>query len=301
MRVTTNTVINRAMRNINTAYKRYADKQVQVGSGKAIQRLSDDPHNAAKAVRLRSAMRSMEQYARNADSAFTMANMYDDNLNRVGGMLLRIRELVGRAANDPITPSDREAISVEVGQLFEELMQSANAAHLGAYMYAGHKGSGQPPFVAVGDPPASVEYRGDSGKSLVEVGPGLTITTNVTGDQVFQSPGGPDLFATVLEIRAHLDANDVQSLSKNDLDAIDACLNQVLKVRSEMGARANRLELVENRLSSDSVSLESLLSDTEDIDIAKAMMEYANQEIVYNAALAAAARTVQIGLLQYLK
>jgi flagellar hook-associated protein 3 FlgL len=75
----------------------------------------------------------------------------------------------------------------------------------------------------------------------------------------------------------------------------------VLKFRAELGGRGSRLELVISRLESDSVSITELLSKTEDVDLAEATMRLAEQEVVYQAALAAAARSVQAGLLQYLK
>lgn len=301
MRVTNNTVINRAVRNIHTAHSRYVQKHEQVGSGKAINRLSDDPHNAAKAVRLRSTLRSIEQYRRNADTAQTSVNMYDDNLDKVGNILNRIRELTGRAATSSVTPAEREAIAVEVGELFDEIVQSANATHLGTYMYAGHKGTGTPPFAVNGDPPTGVVFKGDSGKTPVEVGPGLTVAVNVTGDEVFQKAGGVDIFDTVLKVNEHLMSSNVDALSGSDLALIDSAIDQVLKVRSEMGGRANRIELILNRLDTDEISMKGLLSKTEDVDMVQAIMDLSVQEVVYNAALAAAAKSVQAGLLDYLR
>jgi len=194
-------------------------------------------------------------------------------------------------------------MAVEVRELFDELVHAGNASHLGAYMYAGHKTS-KSPFEVVDDTSNAdwpISYVGDSGVNRTEVGPGLTVEMNITGDQVFMGVGGVNVFKTVRQIERHLTESNVPELSGSDLANLDQAINQVLKFRAELGGRGSRLELVISRLESDSVSITELLSKTEDVDLAEAIMRLAEQEVVYQAALAAAARSVQAGLLQYLK
>lgn len=304
MRVTNSTMINKAMRNVGGAFRRYIEYQEKVASGKSINHLSDDPHGAARAVRLRSVLRGVEQYKRNAENADTAVKMYDDNLSKVGNILNRVRELVVRGATDSATPTEREAMAVEVRELFDELVHAGNASHLGAYMYAGYKTS-QGPFQVVDDSTDTdwpAKFVGDSGVNKVEVGPGLTVEINITGGQVFMGEGGGvNVFKTVRQIEQHLTESKVPELSGSDLASLDKAIDQVLKFRAELGGRGSRLELVINRLESDNVSITELLSKTEDVDLAEAVMRLAEQDVVYQAALAAAARSVQAGLLQYLK
>ncbi len=303
MRVTNSTMINKAIRNVDGAFRRYIQQQEKVASGRSINHLSDDPHGAARAVRLRSVLRGVEQYKRNAENADISVRTYDDNLNKVGSILNRVRELVVRGATDSATPTEREAMAVEVRELFDELVHAGNASHLGAYMYAGYKTS-KSPFEVVDDTSHAdwpISYVGDSGVNRTEVGPGLTVEINITGDQVFMGVGGVNVFKTVRQIERHLTESNVPELSGSDLANLDQAINQVLKFRAELGGRGSRLELVISRLESDSVSITELLSKTEDVDRAEAIMRLAEQEVVYQAALAAAARSVQAGLLQYLK
>ena len=303
MRVTNSTMINKAIRNVDGAFRRYIQQQEKVASGRSINHLSDDPHGAARAVRLRSVLRGVEQYKRNAENADISVRTYDDNLNKVCSILNRVRELVVRGATDSATPTEREAMAVEVRELFDELVHAGNASHLGAYMYAGHKTS-KSPFEVVDDTSHAdwpISYVGDSGVNRTEVGPGLTVEINITGDQVFMGVGGVNVFKTVRQIERHLTESNVPELSGSDLANLDQAINQVLKFRAELGGRGSRLELVISRLESDSVSITELLSKTEDVDLAEAIMRLAEQEVVYQAALAAAARSVQAGLLQYLK
>ncbi|NLH88407.1 MAG: flagellar hook-associated protein FlgL [Firmicutes bacterium] len=302
MRVTNNVMMERAMRNVNGAFQRYVKRQEQLASGLSINRLSDDPHGAAKAVRLRSTLKGMEQYKKNAEAADTSLNTYDGILDKVGNVMNRLRDLVARAASDTVTSTERDAIAVEIRELFEEVVNAGNEMHNGEYMFAGHK-VGTAPFEVVRDADGKatgVLFSGDSGKDAIEVGPGIVISRNLVGDEVFMADGA-NVFDTMIDIETHLLANDTESLSESDLASIDAVVDNILKHRSEIGGKGKRLELVIDRIERDSISIEGLLSKTEDIDFAEAIMRLYEQGTVYNAALAAASKSVQMGLLQFLR
>lgn len=302
MRVTSNVMMERATRNVNVAFQRYVKRQEQLASGQSINRLSDDPHGAAKAVRLRSTLRGMEQYKTNAEAADTSLNAYDGVLDKVGNVMNCLRDLVARAASDTVTSTERDAIAVEVRELFKEIVNAGNEMHNGEYMFAGHK-VGKVPFEVERDADGKVtgvSYHGDSGKSAVEVGPGIVISTNLIGDEVFTS-GGANVFDTMIDIERHLRENDVKTLSESDLAHIDAVVDNILKHRAEIGGKGKRLELIIDRIERDSISIEGLLSKTEDIDFGEAIMRLCEQEIVYHAALSAASKSVQMGLLQFLR
>ncbi len=69
---------------------------------------------------------------------------------------------------------------------------------------------------------------------------------------------------------------------------------------ADLGSRANRLKLTENRLSSQQVDFEDLLSKNEDADMVDTVIKYNSAETIYNASLSAAAKVVQNTLLNFL-
>jgi flagellar hook-associated protein 3 FlgL len=85
------------------------------------------------------------------------------------------------------------------------------------------------------------------------------------------------------------------------LTRLDDALDNVLKIRADIGARQNRVELTLNRLSDDYISFTKLLSDNEDADIAEVIMKLKSEENVYNASLAAGARIIQPTLMDFLR
>ena len=66
------------------------------------------------------------------------------------------------------------------------------------------------------------------------------------------------------------------------------------------GSATKQLQVAAARIESLQVSIEKALSNTYDTDIAKATIEYSNQQAAYTAALRAGANIVQESLLNFL-
>jgi flagellar hook-associated protein 3 FlgL len=69
---------------------------------------------------------------------------------------------------------------------------------------------------------------------------------------------------------------------------------------SDLGSRYVRLELTENRLSSQQIQFEELLSINEDADLADTIIRYNAAETMYNASLSAASKIIKNTLLDFL-
>lgn len=99
----------------------------------------------------------------------------------------------------------------------------------------------------------------------------------------------------------------INALENNDpsigdfLGKIDANIDKFLAARAQVGAKQNRVELMEDRLSQQEVFSSRILSDNEDIDIEKAIMELTTQESVHRAALSVGSRIIQPTLVDFLR
>ncbi len=71
---------------------------------------------------------------------------------------------------------------------------------------------------------------------------------------------------------------------------IDDHVSTFLSTRAQLGARSNRLELMEARVDDQEVIANKLMSDNEDADIERVITNLKTQEAVQNAALSVGAR-----------
>lgn len=139
-----------------------------------------------------------------------------------------------------------------------------------------------------------------------EIGIGDDIHINVTGSDLFNNgtdaaaTGTSSLIGTLDALITALDAGDHSAVG-NTLSQIDADMDNILRVRSGIGARMNRLELTANRLDDDYVNFTKLMSKNEDVDMAEAIMNLQNEENVYRASLSAGAKVIQPSLVDFLR
>ena len=75
----------------------------------------------------------------------------------------------------------------------------------------------------------------------------------------------------------------------------------VVTARTDVGARTNRLDAAQSRLGQLEETTTTLLSNTEDADMAKTLIDASTQQAVYQSALRAGAQIVQTSLLDFLR
>jgi flagellar hook-associated protein 3 FlgL len=86
-----------------------------------------------------------------------------------------------------------------------------------------------------------------------------------------------------------------------DIVALDSDLDKMQALRAQIGAKTNRVENGQTRLSSLGITLTQLDSSIEDVDIAKAISDLASKQTAFQAALGVAAKTLPPTLLDFLR
>ena len=85
------------------------------------------------------------------------------------------------------------------------------------------------------------------------------------------------------------------------LSDMDTQMDNVMRVRSEVGGKMNRVELTLNRIEADNYTFTKLLSKNEDVDMAEAIMNMQTEENVYKSSLAGGAKIIQPSLIDFLR
>jgi flagellar hook-associated protein 3 FlgL len=141
-------------------------------------------------------------------------------------------------------------------------------------------------------------YVGDTGEVKRRIGADDNVRVDIRGDEVF-GPQGADLFQVAANIAAKLVSNP-DDLG-TDLEALDAAMSRLTTSLADVGSRYNRLE-TGTRINKDAeLSLQDSLSNIENVDMARAMVDLQMNEVAYQASLGATARVLQPSLLQFLR
>ena len=291
MRVTQSMLSNNMLRNLSSSYERLSKYQDQISTGKKVNRPSDDPVVVMKGISYRTDLSEVQQYKRNFSEAYNWIENSDAALDNAGQALQRIRELVVEASNDTYDASQRQAISAEIKQLRDHLAEVANTKFGDKYLFNGADTTTQP-----------VDLQANSGDGSfpeatqpveIELSKGIYLPVNVPGEKVF----GEQLFS---DLKALTDDLDQGKNPASYLDQIDQHIDAINNARADLGARQNRLEMMESRVDNQEVIATKVLSDNEDVDYEKAITDLTAQESVHRAALAVGARVLQPTLMDFL-
>ena len=144
----------------------------------------------------------------------------------------------------------------------------------------------------------SVAYRGDSGVFHRRIGEGQIVEINTPGDRVFG-----ENFSALISLRDNLEGGE-QGEIEQDLEGLDTLLGSILRERSLVGARMNRLERDDERLAVFNVIAHELLISEEKADITDSTAAIAALEasrIAYQASLQAGANVIQPTLMNFIR
>ena len=291
MRITAGMSQRHVLTDLRRVQERLADAQDRVSSGKQIEKPSDDPLGAERAVRLRSELQTNSAYSTAVDESKSWLDASDTALSSLTSVVQRVRELTVQAANGSTSDAGRQSIKAQVDQLIEEAKTTLNSAYDGRYIFSGTAIDKPPYTTATGD-----AYQGDANPVLRQIGPGVTVQVNVTADDALST-----LLPALRTLSTHLGANDIASLGTSDLTALDSGLDTVTGLQSKVGAITNRVTAAGSRLADLTDVTTMLLSNTEDADLPKALTDLSSQQTALQAALRGGASLIQQSLMDFLR
>jgi len=280
-----------SLRNLSSSYAKLGKYQDQLSTGKKITKPSDDPVVAMKGMAYRSQLTEVDQYQRNLSELHLWMDNSEAGIEQANSALQRIRELIVQGSNGALSPDDRQAITAEVGQLKQDLVNTANTKVAGRYIFNG---------TDVNHPPVSQDdhpqVTANTSDYMVEVSDGVSMKANVNPDNVF----GQKLFDTVYSIQEALENNTPDQLDSL-LGDLDDVMDTLSAERSDLGARSNRLDMVENRLDRQNIMATQVLSDNEDASLEEVIINLTTQESVHRAALSVGSQIIQPTLIDFLR
>jgi flagellar hook-associated protein 3 FlgL len=267
-----------------------------LATGKKINRPADDPVGITYALRYRSELSINDQYQKNIDSAKSSVDHTDSILGQINDIIQRTKELTVQGVNGTNPQSALNAISREIGEIYNHAVTLGNDQLNGKSIFNGQM-TDQLPYTMAGAPTQST----DTEKISYQFAAGVTIPINVTGNEVFGTPTDQDNLFSVLKGLQNAFSSGNQTTARSLMDQLSTRLDKILDVRAESGARANRINLMDSRIKDLDQNLNTLDAQAEDADIAETITKLKQDESVYQSSLSVGAKIIQPSLLDYLR
>lgn len=283
-RVTENMVFSSLIAGIGRVQNQLLQSNHRVGSGLKVERPSDDPVTASRAMAYTTGIERLGAMGRAADRAELTLKASDTALGGAGTILARIQEIAIAGAGTGFSALDRQVMAGEVDALRTSLVALANTRAGDAYVFGGFQTT-TAPFLASG------VFVGDANVPTAEIAPSVVVPMSGSGAMAFTAAGGQDVFALLTTLRADLLANDpvaVQGL----LSSLDQATTQVRVEQMQVGISLQRLQQGEDTRASLLLQLRDSLQTATEIDTATAAVELNRAQQALQAAIGAASQVV---------
>lgn len=277
MRIVTNISAIFTANRLNKTEKETGKTISKLASGLRITGAGDDAAGLAISEKMRGQIRGLKMASNNILNGISLIQTADGALNEQHAILQRMRELSVQAGNDTNVSTDREAISLEVSRLIDELdniVQNTqfNTKHL---------------FLGLDAEPITILAGANEGEGIDILVKKSTIPS--FGYFAWEAPtvliGGPGA-DQIVDLSTAANAGTF-------LTAVDKGIADVSAVRAGLGAYQNALEHTLSNVNNTAENLSAAESGIRDADMAKEMVVLVKNQILAQSGTAMLAQANQ--------
>lgn len=334
MRVTSFMIYDQFIRSLQRNLTDLSESNEKLATGKKINKPSDDVIGITRALDYKLSINLNNQYKKNIDEAVSHLSFTEMTFASVSDTLNRLKELSLIGVSDNTDALGRQSIANEVGQLRDHLLNLSNSKFRDRYMFSGYRTDTQ------SFNPATYDFQGDDGYINVLIDKEAAVPINTPGSHVFGYTGTSEQImlnngryvhyipgtgtTMTVEIRdtdnvTVLDtfnfSNVMQmtdilanALNSNDVTRVNALLKpferaftNVINHQAYAGAILNRIDNQTASNEDSTLNLKTVLSNTEDVDLAEIISTIAKNEAAIQALRQSSVKQLSQSLFDFLR
>lgn len=263
--------------------------QEQLATGRRINRPSDDPSGAEMVLNMRTSMRQIEQFQRNAETVNLKLTGADDALAAYETALDRVKVLVSRGLSEISTPQTREAVAIELEGLRNSILSVANTISGDEYVFGGTR-QNAPPFDRTTGQPAVTSATAQ----YIQIEPGApALASGVIAEQVFGDSNSTifeDITAAVTALRGTGDPAADRLALQNAMSRMTVHGQLASAAHARIGASQNAADIALENLSTNLLAFDARITEIEGADFAETAVGIADAQRALDATLQVAAQ-----------
>lgn len=152
MRITNQMITNNSLRNMQKSMGEVNTRTQQMTTGKKINKASEDPVTAIRALKLRTTVNQLEQYkGKNIPDASSWLKITQTSLDNITKRIKDINEYCVQGSTDSFSTDDRSAIIDSLKQMRSMIFDEGNSTYAGRYIFSGYKTDRSLAFSATDD------------------------------------------------------------------------------------------------------------------------------------------------------
>jgi len=275
-----------------------SDLQLQLSTGQALNRASDNPAAVTQVLALSSQAAQLTSWQNNVQTATSWLGIANSTANNILTTLQSARTLLLQAMNSGTQSSSTyQALGTQLQGVSNNLLSLSNTQYADRAIFAGTSASLQAYD-------ASGNYLGNADVSTVVIGPGSgvgeAVNLSVPGSALF-GPGASNAFATLSGAISALQSGAPPpssiSLALNELDAVISGAQQASAV---LGQSSQMVTSAAANLATEIATIESNRANLENVNVAGVTTQLTLETTDYQAALWATSKAVPETLVNFL-
>ncbi|GAU09625.1 flagellar hook-associated protein FlgL [Desulfoplanes formicivorans] len=139
MRVAHRSMYANFLTNMNMATSELVELNNKASSQKDVNKPSDDPLGTARILAYRDSLSALDQYLENIDTATGWLSLADETLVQASDLVTRAKEIAEQAATGTMTAANRDILSYDMRQVFDQMISLANTSFGGKSIFAGQE------------------------------------------------------------------------------------------------------------------------------------------------------------------
>jgi flagellar hook-associated protein 3 FlgL len=283
---------------LNDNQQQINDDLEQISSGRSVNQPSDNPAAAAALVVNADQTSQANQFLSSISTVSGELQSADSTLNSVTTALQQAISLGVEGANGTLNASDQQALAVQVQGIQSQLVNLANLAYQGNYVFAGTATS-TPPYVLDSTSSSGVTYQGNSGVNSITVGNQYTVQTNLPGSQLFSSSSN-DVFQAIQDLITGLQSGNATAISTAVGELTNAS-NYIDQQRVFYGNTISQLNAQTTYLNSETTQLSQQQNTLGAANMPAVISNLESAQVSRQATLESMSNTLQNNLFNYLR
>lgn len=298
MFISNDALIQTLTNQLTTQTSNIADLQMQLSSGRMLNKPSDNPAAVTQVLMLSSQAKQLTSWQTNVDTATSWLGIANSTTNSVLGSLQSARSLLLQAANQGAqSPTSYSALGTQLKAISANLLSLSNAQYAGRAIFAGTSASPQ-----AYDANGNFLGNTDSPSTVIGPGPGVgqSVNLSVAGTAIF-GVGASNVFATLSgAATALLSGAPTPASMSSALAALDNVISGAQQSAAALGSASQMVSNASSALTTQIANVQSNQASLENVNVATAAAQLSLETTSYQAALWAVSRAIPETLIRFL-
>lgn len=308
MRVSTAGFYNRSVNLITEQQSRLIRSQEELSSGKNVLTPADDPIKMTNILQFSELQDRTNRYAVNASTVKSTLTIEESTLAQANLAVQNVKTLAIQARNASLSSDNRDNILKEMESNFNTLISLANTKDQNNdLIFSGLKGGMQNVFTAgslstgtyvagVQNAFPDVTYSGTEGQRMALIGDNHPIQVSDSGQAVFNTPSGLNVFGTINEVATWLKSGQLSSNFDTAMGKLDQLSAHLTNVRASVGTRLQDIDNTMDLHTEANIQYEKSISELQEVDYAKAISDFYQQRSILDASQRSFAQAQNLSL-----